>query len=49
MKIQTKICSLENREAELKIELHRIRREIERLKEEEKRKENENENENDEK
>ena len=44
MKIQTKICSLENREAELRIELLQIRREIALLKEEEKRKENENEN-----
>ena len=40
MRIQTKICSLENKETELRIELLQIRREIALLKEEEKRKEN---------
>ena len=42
MRIQTKICELELKETQMKIDIHRIRREIERLKEE--RKENENEN-----
>ena len=40
MRIQTKICALENKETELRIELLQIRREIALLKEEEKRKEN---------
>jgi len=46
MRIQTKICELELKETQMKIDIHRIRREIALLKEEEKRQNERQEDEN---